>query len=197
MKNFKWMWSGLLAVCFTLGAVPHAAEAAVSRENATYWDRSADTKMNIGAGLATYNGNTGWALNTGISRRIGDGPVFFALDLGMNFFSYSSNVVNTSTGATGISLMPGLLYGFGLGQVRGVHPYIGAAIGPQLYIERVNGAVAGAPTVSNTRVLLQVLVRPGANFPLGESFTLNVEPAFGVLNSNFIFLPHVSAVVAL
>jgi hypothetical protein len=123
-----------------------------------------------------------------VAKQVSEGsPLFFALDLGLNFWSFSSPLGGPSLGATGVALLPSVVYGFSFAGVKSVRPFVGASLGPQLYMER------GQPA----RVFLQLMVRPGVNVAASEAFSLNIEPKFGILGGSFAFLPTISAVVAL
>jgi hypothetical protein len=150
--------------------------------------------VNLGTGLAIYNGSTGWALGVGSLYQVTDAPLFVGADLGLNFWSFSAVMGTTSYGATGVQLLPTAVYALRQEAVRGLHPYFGLSIGPHLYSE--SRTVAGV-TTTNTQAFFEVLFRVGANYTLSQTVALQVEPKFGLLNGNFIFLPQVSAVIAL
>lgn len=151
--------------------------------------------LNAGAGLAILNGNTGWAIQLGgLTEASAGSPVYVGLDFGLNFWNFSSMVRTDSASATGIQLLPTAIYRFNLADTKKFFPYLGASLGPNIYISKTS---VGGLSTTDTSVYLEFLVRPGIFVGLSNSVALSVEPKFGVLRSDFIFLPQVSAVFPL
>lgn len=153
--------------------------------------------LSAGPGLAMHGGNLGWAINFGaLSQMSGHQNLFYGLDAGLNFWSFqaaTAPIASISTSATGVQLLPTVLYRF---EIAGpsIFPYIGLSVGPNLYLERQS---LGGGTQTNTTLYLESLVRPGFFTQLGKTVSLQVEAKFGLLGTNFIFLPQANVVFAL
>jgi|GEM_PF-3014720 len=153
--------------------------------------------VTAGPGLATYNGNIGWSINFGVLSQLGGNRnLFYGLDGAINFWSFSSNsapVAQFSSGATGIQLLPTMVYRFEV-SMPWLFPYIGLSVGPNIYREK---QTVSGNTDTKSDVFLEVLFRPGFFTKLTKTVSLQVEPKFGILRSEFIFLPQANAVFAL
>ncbi len=151
---------------------------------------------NIGPGLALYGGNTGWAINTGALIRVEqNSPIFVGADLGVDFWTFNSTTTLAKSSATGFQLLPTAIYRFRMADLHNFFPYVGVSVGPNVYVER-STSTAGVQT-SATSVLFEALLRPGVYTSLTDSIALNIEAKFGVLRSEFIFLPQINAVILL
>ncbi len=191
MQTIKSIRTLVLVAALAVIPASYASEEPGSSSGEAYWNDSSPIKINVGGGASYYNGNTGWNISGGISKRItSDMPLFAGVDLGINMWSFNSSVAAASQGAMGISLLPSLIYGFSFKDMKNLRPYIGLAAGPMLYMENSNIAGVG----NNTRVFLEILIRAGANLAISDSVSLNLEPKFGILGGRFVFLPSANAV---
>lgn len=188
----------VLFIGLTAGAAfgATAAKNGQTRETIPGTVAAAETYVTAGAGLALYDGATGWAINVGALHEVY--PNFLVgADLGLNFFG--SNTVSTpaaslSSSSTGIQLLPTAIYRFNVGQSRMVFPYIGLSVGPNVFLSKIS---SGANSTTGTRVLFEALLRPGIYTRVSDVVVLNVEGKLGLLDSNFIFLPQVNIVFSL
>jgi hypothetical protein len=189
MKKRFLMAVGLLSL--VLGS--QGARAATSQD---YWDRPSESvQVSVGPGLAITGGTTGWALNFGALTRASESyPLYWGADVAFNFWGTSPSLVTPSTGATGIQLLPTIVYGFNVETLPSVFPYVGLSAGPNVYIEKVT---VGSTTDTSTTVLFEVLFRVGANIAVTDALAINVEPKLGILRSDFIFLPQVALALSL
>jgi hypothetical protein len=190
MKSIRTL---VLAAALAVIPAAYASEEPGSSSGEAYWKDSSPVKVSVGGGASYFNGNTGWGVTGGVQKRISDDmPLYAGIDLGINVWNFNSSVAATSEGAFGIALLPSLVYGFSLKDMKNLRPYIGLALGPQLYIENRN--IAGVGNNSDTRVYLEALVRVGANLAISDGVSLNLEPKFGLMGGRFVFLPTASAV---
>ena len=151
---------------------------------------SSDIFLSVGPGMAFQKGNTGWSLNAGGVRQLEPGsPIFIGADLALSMFSYSMFGA-PSTGGTGLLVAPTAFYRFSFPSQTMFYPYLGLSVGPQFYFERGNGA-------SNASVYFSALLRPGVFTKLTNQVALNLEPKFGVIGGDLVFLPQIQAVFTL
>lgn len=170
--------------------------------------------VTAGAGLAFYSGDfaqlypggrVGWAVNASALRRISDSSFYLGMDFGLNFWDFDS-VSGTTAGSDfkrnsiGIQLLPSFVYRFAGVSDFNVTPYLGFSFGPNIYLHRQRYVdLTRNEVVSNTetKLYLELLVRPGLDIHLTETVGLNTEMKFGLLNNDFIFLPQLNALVTL
>lgn len=191
-KSKRGSWTSALVVALAF-CVTGTAEEKAEPTSSRYWNTAPSMSVHVGAGLAVFNSSTGWALNFGSMHRISDEtPLFVGADLGLNFWSFSAPAGATSSSATAIQLLPSIVYGLELTTIRGVYPYVGLSIGPNVFISK--STVAGFSS-SSTKLYFEALVRPGVRIDLNRTFALDLEPKFGILRSEFIFLPQANLVV--
>lgn len=136
---------------------------------------TAETVLNTGGALMISDGTALPGATVGINTRIvDDAPLYAGAELG-TFLATGSNTYAL------FPLMGDLYYQFQ--PVAVVHPLVGVMAGPVL---STGGGISTAR--------LGLIFRPGINFELGRRAALNVEPRFGVIGSEFVFLPQVGAV---
>ena len=160
-----------------------------------------------GTGLVIHSGNlarqynsgtVGYALNAGVLSQVTEAPLYLGLDFAMNFFGYQPPAGVTDNSSVGLQFLPTMVYRFGEVAGYNVAPYFGFSAGPHLHVHRTRTSAAGTTNSnSSTNLWFQLLARPGVDFNLMEMLAINVEPKFGVLNWDFIFLPSVNVSVAL
>lgn len=194
---------GLLVVALACSNLSGAPKSEISEAIPGTPNVKSDVFFSAGPGLAVFNGNTGWALNIGGLKEVGeDANLFVGADLGLNFWNYSGATPGFGsaypTGATAIQLLPTAIYRVRFNKDSTFFPYIGLSVGPNVYIERSTTTVAGiAQSTSSTSVLFQALLRPGFYTGLSRTIGLQVEGKLGILLLEFIFLPQVSAAFTL
>lgn len=181
----------IVAGCIVSGAAlaapanpPAQTKAAVPAIN----EGTGDVYLSAGLGLPIYDGNLGWGVQLGgLTRATADQPLYVGADIGLNFWSFSSPSGGPSSSATSVQLLPTAIYRFEWAGMPSVHPFLGLSVGPNIY--KAKG--------TDSRVLFQALVRPGVYTDISKTVALMIEPKFGILRSDFIFLPTVSAVISL
>lgn len=204
----KMILSGLVLVAcatpsaFSAEATPTNSDTLkVSQGTPAAGDSSSNYYFSFGAGLGTYAGNTGLGLTTGVITPVADGsPLFFGGDLGLVFWNNTADAgsANVTKKATGIQLLPSLLYRFDLDEARAIHPYLGLSAGPTIHSESVSVVTNGVATKdTSTKVLFTLLFRPGFYTNLTKSIALDINARMGTMNRDFIFLPTASLVLAL
>lgn len=203
----KWIVLVLVAL-----AQPVFAEDTVE----TVTDRSQTPWLHtaLGTGLVFYSGeygqlydggSVGWAMNFSFLRQLGDTNFYVGGDVGLNFFTFD-NQRNPAAGtdiqrtSTAIQLLPSMVYRFPDTSEYNVTPYFGFSMGPNVYLHRQRFSDAARGEVSSdrdTKLYFELLARPGADVHLTETLALNVEPKFGLLNWDFIFMPQVALALTL
>jgi outer membrane protein W len=164
---------------------------------------SKKTFLSAGPGIAIFNRNIGWAINVGIISALNNTDnLFVGADLGLNFWgnnnSLLSSVGTRSYSATGIQLLPTVVYRFDLTGGGVLFPYIGASVGPHVFIEQTSVTASGVTAQeTNSALLFELLLRGGFYTHLSNTVSLNMEVKGGILKTDFIFLPQVNAVIAL
>ncbi len=148
--------------------------------------------LSAGFGPAFYTGSSGWGLNVNALIPLKEGTGFYVgAEASAMFWGFSSPAgigPVTSTSATALTIAPTAIYRFEIWE--SVHPYIGVTIGPTFYTSSVNG-------VSNNRLLLQMVARPGIFTALSKSISLQAEGKVGTLGGDFYFNPHANIAFAL
>jgi hypothetical protein len=131
------------------------------------------TLMNLGAGFLIGGGSAAPGVGVSLSTRITSrAPVYLGVDTGSYFYS--------SPFAWILPIMPMVKYLF-YGNTPFV-PTLGLSMGP------VFGIGSGASAVS-----FGMLFKPGIQFNVNHDFDISFEPRLGVIGSNFIFDPEISA----
>lgn len=133
--------------------------------------------MNVAGGILASGGSAFPGMVIGINARLAQqGPFYLGGELGAFL----------ATGSPAYAMFPLLASGYFQFELSsGVHPSLGAMIGPVFSTASANSAQ------------LEVLFRPGVNFELGRRFVINLEPRFGVMGSSFIFVPQLGVIFAL
>ena len=168
--------SPLMFVLFTLVAFSPAFGAEL-RETAGGPD-TANTVVNLNGAILVSDGTAAPGVNVGINTRISEeAPLYAGAELG-TFLATGNNSYAV------LPFMGDIYYQFQ--PVAVVHPLVGIMAGPVL-------STGGGFSTAR----LGLIFRPGLNFELGKRAALNVEPRFGVIGSEFVFIPQVGAVFAL
>jgi hypothetical protein len=192
VKNFK---STLLSVALGIVLVSEAkAETKkqtitpVPAETAVTASEGSPLRMMVGPSLAVFGGSVGLGVGASVLYRV-QPSLFVGLETGAYRWSASGDLFGTTVSATlwSIPLQATALYRFDLPQTS-VHPYIGASLGGALAIASASGA---GVTGSGSKVFFNGTVRPGVEIDLTPTSSLYVEPKFGLLSDEFIFLPQV------
>lgn len=157
--------------------------------------RSRTWMMSFGPGLAFYNGPDAKETNSGsagfsthfgaVTQLTSDSPLFVGLDLGLQFWSFSSKTGDRS--ATGLQLLPTAYYNLDLDIESAFQPYVGISAGPHVYFSR--NPAKGEQTTIN----FEALLRPGVTFLMAPGLSVNFEPKIGVIGADFVFLPTIAA----
>ncbi len=157
--------------------------------------RSRTWMMSFGPGMAFYNGPDAKETNSGsagfsthfgaVTQLTSDSPLFVGVDLGLQFWSFSSKQGDRS--ATGLQLLPTAYYNVDWNIESAFQPYVGVSAGPHVYFSR------NPSKGDQTNINFEALLRPGITFLMAPGLSVNFEPKVGIIGADFVFLPTIAA----
>lgn len=167
--------------------------------------RRPTVNLAVGAAAPVVAGNVGGGISVWGGRELAPGtPFYVGLDLGIyrwNRGGHSRDPMFAlgrsaeSVVATSVQLLPTFYYQFLLPMLPAAVPYLGMSIGPNLYF--AEGEMANGQREQVTAIYPEILLRPGIHLVMGEHSGVTLEPKLGILNSQLVFIPQVSALWAL
>jgi len=174
----------------TLPATPTEPVSDTSRKISNF-----PLDVSVGTGLGFMSGSTAFLLNAGITTEVSpELPLWVGFDTGFNFWG---STLSTST--TGIQLLPTAVYKIALPSTDRIRPFAGLSMGPNILVSSTSLSSGGLTinSSSSTRVVFEILFRPGVEFDLSHLIALTFEPKFGILDGHFIFAPQAACVFRL
>ena len=163
--------------------------------------RRSSFTVSAGFGLAMLDGELGWGLTAGAAQEVSTGlPFYMGLDLGFHLWNRRNQTdplktlaepVEAGTVAS-LQILPTFYYQFMLPMAPAAIPYLGISIGPSLYFS--GGTTASGAELRELAVYPAVLFRPGLHVVVSDDAGVTLEPKMGILKSEFLFVPQVSAI---
>ena len=163
-----------------------SSEAAVSSKEPSL------VRLSVAPSLAFINGVFGVGAATSITFYTAN-ALFVGFETGFYRWSARSSTGFLSASMTSIPLMATILYRFSISDSP-LHPYAGVAAGVSITFGSVT---FGSSSGSGSALNFEGLLRPGLELEVTPTMALYFEPKFGLLDSNFLFLPQVGAAFSL
>ena len=181
-----------LIVAAVVVASPLVASPSLSLEASDTNSDQPAARIAVAPALAIMSGEVGGGFDAGVTFRT-NSPIYVGFQTGVYRWSASATsstgISHASLSATVIPLMATALYRFETNSA--VHPYIGLSLGAALATGYASVSYQDdSSSASASKIFFQGLVRPGVEFDLTPGMALTVEPKFGVLKDEFVFLPH-------
>lgn len=160
--------------------------------------------ISAGFGPSVLNGALGWGFNVSAVRKINftprSHPFRLGLDVGMQFWRRTNQAdplgvvprPEFTGGVTNIQVLPTAYWEFLLPMVPAAIPYLGLSAGPSFYL--TSGTAVSGGAVNESELFPTLLLRPGLHVVLSEDAGITFEPKLGFLESQFLFVPNMSAV---
>ena len=141
--------------------------------------------ITLGSGMAMQQEIGGWGIPISILSRVGHSTLFVGVDTGINFWEF----VIPGQGRvrrTGVPVLPTLIYQSENATTDMLHPFLGISGGTHLM--KIDNTVTP---------VLEVLIRAGVQFDMSNLFSLSLDTRFGMLGTQFVFFPQLSAGVSI
>lgn len=194
-------------------AMAPTAEATVEAKATIIDESPTRLRLTVGSGFVRYvpdfaektaSGAIGYSLNLGFMvRPVSSIGWWIGPDLGIQVWTFNPNAAYNALGGTeeipagidfkvrhyGIPLLLSTMYRFEFSSW--FKPYVGISAGPNIYINHYQATAADgrSASVGDSKVLMQVVARPGVDFQFTRVLALNVDGKVGVLDGKALISP--------